>query len=130
MITIWFDVFDLSFIFFITMSHTTRVINKSRACHFLQVSNWWHKCWHLCVLSHASNGKDCLLNKCITFTRYYCTQLQTKIFSTIFPFFIIYIYIYIYITHLTRLLQVTIKGTGFPIQGSCVQINWVAPRST
>ena len=39
MITIQFDVFDLSFIFFIAMSQTVSVINRSGACYFLHASN-------------------------------------------------------------------------------------------
>ena len=39
MITIQFDVFDLSFIFFIAMSQTVIVINRSGACYFLHASN-------------------------------------------------------------------------------------------
>ena len=36
---IQFDVFNLSFIFFIPMSQTTSVINRSGACYFLHASN-------------------------------------------------------------------------------------------
>ena len=39
MITIQFDVFDLSFIFFIAMSYTINVINRSEAYYFLHTSN-------------------------------------------------------------------------------------------
>ena len=37
--TIWFDIFDLSFIFFIPMSQTIYVIYRSGLCYFLQASN-------------------------------------------------------------------------------------------
>ena len=37
--TVQFDIFDLSFIFFIPMSQTRNVINRSGACYFLHTSN-------------------------------------------------------------------------------------------
>ena len=63
MISIQFDVFDLSFIFFIALSQTISVINRSGACYFLHASNqWlvcWRVCWHVRMRLHTSNGKDC-----------------------------------------------------------------------
>ena len=58
MMTIQLDVFNLSFKFFIAMSQTISVINKSGACYFLHESNKWHMCWHVHMQSHTSNGKD------------------------------------------------------------------------
>ena len=37
--TVKFNVFVLSFIFFVPMSHTISVLNKSSACYFLNASN-------------------------------------------------------------------------------------------
>ena len=39
MITIQFDIFDLSFFFFIVMSQTISIINRSGAWNFLHASN-------------------------------------------------------------------------------------------
>ena len=58
MITIQFDVFDLSFIFFIAMSQTISVINRIGACQFLNASNPWRVCWRVRVGLYASNEND------------------------------------------------------------------------
>ena len=47
---IQFYVFNLSLIFFIPMSQTVSVINRSAACYFLHTPNWCFVC--------ASNGED------------------------------------------------------------------------
>ena len=60
MIITQFDVFDLSFNFFITMSQTISVINRSGACYFLHASNQRRAWWRVRVRLHASNGKDSL----------------------------------------------------------------------
>ena len=58
--TIKFDVFVLSFIFFVPMSQTISAINVSGACYFLQASNKWRVCWHVCMRSHMLSGEDCM----------------------------------------------------------------------
>ena len=47
------------FIFFVSMSQTTCVINRSGARYFLHVSNQWHVCRCLRVRSHAPYGEAC-----------------------------------------------------------------------
>ena len=49
--TIQFD------IFFIPMSQTVSILNRSGTCYFLHASNDWRVCWRVRVQSHASNGK-------------------------------------------------------------------------
>ena len=51
--TIKFDVSDLSLIFFIPMSLTISVINRSGACYSLHESNWWHVYWCKRIQSHV-----------------------------------------------------------------------------
>ena len=43
--TMQFDIFDLSFIFYIPVSQTVSLIKRSGTCYFLHVSNYWWVCW-------------------------------------------------------------------------------------
>ena len=84
--TIQFDVFDLSFIFFIHV----RVINRSDVCYFykrqtsgacagvcafLHASNYWCMCWRVRVQSHASNEKTIIFED---MQIHICDLLQEK----------------------------------------------------
>ena len=79
MVTIQFDVFYFSFIFFIILSQTISVINRSGMCYFLHVSNYWHICWCVHVLLHTSIGKDC--NREIKFKNFEVSNKHVQLHS-------------------------------------------------
>ena len=53
--TMQFDIFDLSFIFYIPVSQTVSLIKRSGTCYFLHVSNYWWVCWCVHIRPHVSN---------------------------------------------------------------------------
>ena len=57
--TIKFDVFVLSFIFFVTMSQTISFINRSGACNLLHTSN---SAYAMCVCKHTNQVEKTVMH--------------------------------------------------------------------